>query len=68
MILKSKRLGCAGRIVRTSGHKECMQNLDGKTYWKIPTYFQDRGDNIKMDLGENGYDDERWMTLVEHRV
>jgi hypothetical protein len=68
-IIKSRRMRWVGHVARTGGKKNAYRLLVGKPEGKRPLgRTKSRWvDNIRMDLGEVGWDDVDWIGLAEVR-
>ncbi|KAJ4436792.1 hypothetical protein ANN_16924 [Periplaneta americana] len=67
--LKSRRLRWAGHVARMGESRNAYRVLVGRPEGKRPLGRPRRRweDNIKMDLGEVGYDDRDWINLAQDR-
>jgi hypothetical protein len=69
-IIKSMRMGWAGHVARMGGKRNAYRLLVGTPEGKRP---QGRPrcrqlDNVRMDLGEVGWDDVDWIDLAQDRT
>jgi hypothetical protein len=68
-IIKSKRMRWAGHVARTGEKRNTYRLLVGKPEGKRPLGRPRRRwvDNIKMDLGGEGWGDVDWIRLAHDR-
>jgi hypothetical protein len=68
-IIKSRRMRWAGHVARTGEKRNGYRLLVGKPEGKRPLGRPRRRwvDNIRMDLGEMGWDDVDWIGLAKDR-
>jgi hypothetical protein len=68
-MLKSRRMRLAGDVARTGAKKNAYRILVGKPDGKRPLGRPRRRwvDNIKIDLGEIGWDGMDWIYLAQDR-
>jgi transcription termination factor 2 len=68
-ILKSRRMRWAGHVARMREKRNAYMLLVGKPEGKRPLGRQRHRwvDNIRMDLGEVGWDDVDWIHLTQVR-
>jgi hypothetical protein len=68
-IIKSRRMRWPGHVARTGEKRNAYRLLVGKPEGKIPLGRPRRRwvDNIRMDLGEVGWDDVDWIDLAQDR-
>jgi hypothetical protein len=68
-IIKSKRMRWAGNVARMAEKRNAYRLLVGKPEGKRPLRRPRRRclDNIRMDLGEVGWDDVDWIDLAKDR-
>jgi hypothetical protein len=67
-IIKSRRMRWAGDVARMGEKRNAYRLLVGKPEGKTPGRPRSRWvDNIRMDLGEVGWGDVDWISLVEDR-
>jgi hypothetical protein len=64
--MKSRRIRWGGHIARMGRRENAYRGMMGKTEGKRPLGKQRRRrvDNIKIDLGEIGWDDMEWIDLA----
>jgi hypothetical protein len=68
-MLKSRRMRWAGHVARMGEKRNAYRILVGKPEGKRPLGRPRRRwvDNIKMDLGETGWDSMDWIDLAQDR-
>jgi hypothetical protein len=68
-MIKSRRIRWAGHVARMGETRNVYRILVGKPEGKRPLGRPRRRwlDNIKMDLGEIGWDDRDWICLAQDR-
>jgi hypothetical protein len=68
-IIKSRRMRWAGHVARMGEKRNAYRLLVGKPEGKRPLGRPRRRwvDNIRMDLGEVGWDDVDWIGLAQDR-
>jgi hypothetical protein len=68
-IIKSRRMGWTGHVARMGKKRNTYRLLVGKPMGKRPLGRPRRRwvDNIRMDLGEVGWDDVEWIGLAQDR-
>jgi hypothetical protein len=68
-IIKSRRMRWVGRVSRMGEKRIAYRLLVGKPEGKRPLVRSRRRwvDNIRMDLGEVGWDDVDWIVLAQDR-
>jgi hypothetical protein len=68
-MIKSRRMRWAGNVARMGETRNAYRILVGNPEGKIPLERPRRRwvDNIKMDLGEIGWDGRDWINLAQDR-
>jgi hypothetical protein len=68
-MIKSRRIRWAGHVAQTGETRNAYKLLVGKPEGKRPLGRPRRrwADNIKMDLGEIGWDGMEWIDLAQDR-
>jgi hypothetical protein len=67
-MIKSRRMKWAGHLARLGTTRNAYRILVGKPEGKRPLRARRRWvDNIKLDLGEIGWDGTDWIELAQNR-